>query len=367
MPQGSAYLIGVGSYSPGDPVPFDEIEDVLGRLEGVPKKLEKRLQRLRSVLRDMLGVEYCHYAYDPQTKALTESNVSMCEKSARLALAQAGMEPQEVALIVYAGILYDVLCPPSSVLVQEALGIPYCAEISIHSNCTAIYKALQVASDLVRIGRYPNALIVTSQLSSAFLQAAYYNPEVVTLEQVILRWFLSDGAGAWVISREPGPQLSLRVTETYLESVGLGIPPSMRMMAGALHSNLLEVYAKGIHHLEQDIKTVSELAPKLFKQGFDTMREKTGLNVKDITCFFANIPTKHMMDLLVNGLRRDFDFPELQFYTKLAHRGYPGAPAVVIALDEYLRETPVRPGDRLVSFVTESSKWMHAGFILDAC
>lgn len=367
MAEYPAYITGVGSYSPGDPIPFDRIEDVLGHLEGVPSKLEKRLRRLRSVLKDMLGVEYCHYAYDPRAKTFTDTNVSMCEKSARIALSQAGLAPRDVALIVYAGILYDVMCPPSSVLVQEALGIPYCAEMSIHSNCTAIYKGLQVAADLVRLGRYPNALVVTSQLSSAFLRAEYFNPRALTLEQVILRWFLSDGAGAWVITREPGPQLALKVTETYLESVGLGIAPSMRMMAGALHSDLRAVYDQGLHHLEQDIKTVSELAPKLFKQGFDTMREKTGLNVRDITCFFANIPTKHMMDLLVNGLRRDFDFPELQFYTKLAHRGYPGAPAVVIALDEYLKETPVRPGDRLVSFVTESSKWMHAGFILDAC
>ncbi len=367
MATSAAYITGVGSYSPGDPVPFDAIEEVLGRLEGIPRKLEKRLERLRAVLRDMLGIEYSYYAYDPRTQTFTDSNVTMCEKAARQALEQAGLDPREVELIVYAGILYDVMCPPSSVLVQEALGIPYCAELSIHSNCTAIYKALQVAADLIAGGRYRNALVVTSQMSSAFLRADYFNPRAVTLEQVILRWFLSDGAGAWVISNRQGPRVNLRVTETYLESVGLGISPSMRMMAGALHANLVEVYEKGLHHLEQDIKVVSELAPRLFKQGFDTMREKTGLNVRDITCFFANIPTKHMMDLLVNGLRRDFDFPELQFYTKMAHRGYPGAPAIVIALDDYLKEKPVRTGDRLVSFVTESSKWMHAGFILDVC
>jgi len=367
MTPSSVYITGIGSYSPGNPVPFECIEDVLGRLEGVPKKLEKRLERLRSVLREMLGIEYSYYAYDPQTGTFTDTNVSMCEKAARKALDQAHLAARDVELIVYAGILYDVMCPPSSVLVQEALGIPYCAELSIHSNCTAIYKALQVAADLLAGGRYRNALIVTSQMSSAFLRAEYFNPKMVSLEQVILRWFLSDGAGAWVLSRHPGPHVSLRVTETYLESVGLGIQPSMRMMAGALHANLVEVYEKGLHHLEQDIKMVSELAPKLFKQGFDTMREKTGLNMKDVTCFFANIPTKHMMDLLVNGLRRDFQLPDLPFYTKMATRGYPGAPAIVIALDEYLQEKPVLSGDRLVSFVTESSKWMHAGFILDAC
>ncbi|MEW6259146.1 MAG: hypothetical protein AB1547_04495 [Thermodesulfobacteriota bacterium] len=367
MSQRPAYITGIGSYSPGDPVPFEKIEHVLGKLTGVSQKLARRIERLNGVLKEMLGVEYSHYAIDPDTGQSNESNVSMCEKSARQALKQARIEPRNVELIVYAGILYDMMCPPSSVLVQDALGIPYCAEMSIHSNCTAIYKALQVAADAIRLGRYNNALVVTSQMSSAFLRAPYFNQKAVTVEQVILRWFLSDGAGALVLSADPGTELNLKVTETYLESVGLGIKPSMRMVAGALNSNFLEVYEKGLHHLEQDISTVSELAPKLFKQGFNTMLEKTGLNVRDITCFFANIPTKHMMDLLVNGLRKDHDFPELKFYTKLAHRGYPGAPAVVIALDDYIKEVGTRPGDRLVSFVTESSKWMHAGFILDAC
>jgi 3-oxoacyl-[acyl-carrier-protein] synthase III len=291
----------------------------------------------------------------------------MSEKAARKALSQAKVAPQDIDLIVYAGILYDYLCPPSSVLVQEALGIPYCAEMSIHSNCTAIYKAIQVAADLISNGRYNKALVVTSQISSVFLRAEYLNQKALTLEQVILRWFLSDGAGALVMSHKKGSDLTLQVTDTYLESVGLGIEPSMKMGVGVANSNPLEIYEHGYHHLVQDIKTVSEVAPRFFKQGFDQMLEKTGLKLQEVKCFFANVPTKHMMDELSFRLRKDFDYPDLPFYTKLATRGYQGAPAAIIALDDYLRETPMLPGDRWVSFVTESSKWMHAGFILDCC
>jgi 3-oxoacyl-[acyl-carrier-protein] synthase III len=253
------------------------------------------------------------------------------------------------------------------VLVQEALKIPYCAEMSIHSNCTAIYKAIQVATDLISNGRYGKALVVTSQMSSVFLRADYFNQKALTIEQVILRWFLSDGAGALVLSPEKVSDFSLKVTNTYLESVGLGIEPSMKMGVGIDNAHPLEIYEHGYHHLVQDIGTVSKLAPKLFKQGFDQMIRKTGLKLKEVKCFFANVPTKHMMDELASRLRKDFDYPNLPFYTKLATRGYQGPPAIIIALDDYLHETKMSPGDRLVSFVTESSKWMHAGFILDYC
>lgn len=369
MKNRSVYITGIGSFLPGDPIPFRDIENALGYITDASPKMIKRINRMRSLLSEMLGIEYCHYAIDLKTKKINETNVSMCEKAAKSALRQAGIDPKEIELIIYAGILYDYMCPPSSVLVQETLNIPHCAEISIHSNCTAIYKAIQIASDLIENGRYKNALLVTSQLSSSFLKADYFNQKKITLEQIILRWFLSDGAGALVLESRcnKNNNLNLKIIDTYLESVGLGIEPSMKMVAGAVNSNILKLYERGEHHLFQNISVVSKLAPKLFKKGFASMVLKTGLNVKDIKCFFANIPTRHMMDILQYELPRDFNCPEIKFYTKIATSGYPGAPAIIISLDNYLLENKLSPGDRLVSFVTESSKWMHAGFILDYC
>jgi 3-oxoacyl-[acyl-carrier-protein] synthase III len=361
------YVAGIGSFSPGDPIPFDQIEDVLGKITEAPKKILKRLNRIRPIMQGMLNIEYAHYAIDPKTRQSTESSVSMAVKAAKKALKSAEMEASEIDLIIYAGIVYDVWCPPSSTLVQEELKIPYCAEISIHSNCTAIYKAIQVAADLIAYGRYENALVVTSQLSSAFLRAEYFNQQAITEEQAILRWFLCDGAGALVLTPKNTGNGRLKVTDTYLESVGLGIEPSMKMPIGAVNWNHHQIIEKGLHHLTQDLKAVAKLAPVLSTKGFYNMMEKTKLDLSSIKCFFLNIPTEHFMDLAAKILRKDLNNPQLPIYTKLSTRGYQGVPAIIIALDEYTKETQLNSGDRLVSFVTESSKWMHAGFILDYC
>lgn len=359
------FVGGIGSFSPGDPVPFGRIEDVLGRITDAPKRIMRRIERMRSLMKDMLGIEYSHYAIDPSTGEQTETNTTMAKKAAEKALARAGLEAQDVQLIVHAGILYDYLCPPTSVLVQEALRIPYCAEMAIHSNCTAIYKAIQVASDLIAAGRYDNALVVTSQLSSPFLRADYFNQSVITEEQVILRWFLSDGAGAVVLqSKRPGNP-ALQVMDTYLESVGMDIQPSMRMNVGAVRSNPVEIFETGSHHLTQDLKTVAKLAPDLGARGFVTMLRKWERDLSRVKCFFLNIPTKHLMDAGADAVRKIMGNKELPFYTKLATRGYPGAPAIILGLDGYLGETELQPGDQLLTFVTESSKWMHAGFLLE--
>ncbi len=365
MNQRIPFIAGVGSFSPGKPVPFAEIEDYLGYIENAPPKIMKRMQRLRKVMKEMLGIEYSYYALDPITREGTESNVSMAVKSAQIALDKANLKAKDVDLIIYAGILYDVLCPPSSTLVQEKLEIPYCAEITIHSNCTAIYKAIQIGSDFIQLGRYKNILIVTSQLSSTFLRSEYFNQNKLTEEQLILRWFLSDGAGALVLTSEPKNSSKMYVEDTYLESVGSQMKPAMYMNIGAENWDIKKIYEDGDHHLTQHIKDVANIAPKQFEAGLNKMVEKTKLDVSTVKCFFANIPTKHLMDLTIDSLRKDWR-ADLPFYTKLSTRGYQGAPSIIVALDDYLQEHTLKPNERLVSFVAESSKWMHAGFIFNA-
>ena len=79
----------------------------------------------------------------------------------------------------------------------------------------------------------------------------------------------------------------------------------------------------------------------------------------------VNIPTRHLMDLCIKMLKEAYKVPDLNFYTKLGKRGYQGAPAILIALDEFCRENSLSQGDILMSMVTESSKWMQGGFILE--
>ena len=69
--------------------------------------------------------------------------------------------------------------PTASVRIQEALGIEQCREISIHANCTSAYKALLVASDFIKSGRYKKALVISSSMSSSELRAEYYNQAIV--------------------------------------------------------------------------------------------------------------------------------------------------------------------------------------------
>jgi len=360
------YIAGIGSYSPGAPVPFEQIEDVLGPIAGAPPKLTKWIDRMRPIMAEMLGVKYCHYAIDPRTRQATDDNVTMSVTAARRALESAGLAPTDLDLLVYGGSIMEQVSPPTTTLIQEELQIPACAEYSIHSNCTSVYKALQLAADQIRLGRYKHALITSSTLISPVLRAEHYNPKVLEKSQVLLRWFLCDGAGALVLTSDPGVgRKRLRILDTYIESIGLGLGPDMYMRLGGNRMNPLEVYEHGWHHLSQNFDRVAQLGVELGKKAGDRLMERMGMDWQQVKYMFMNVPTRHIYDQVVEETRRDKSNPGLQFYSKLADRGYPGPCAIIQALDGFLGETTPEKGALLASVVAESSKWIYGGFVLE--
>lgn len=363
-----AYIVGIGSYSPGEPIPFTRIEDVLGPISGLPPKLSRWIERMTPIMHEMLGVRFCHYAIDPDTRKPTEDNVTMSVKAAQRALEATGLKATDMDLLVFAGSIMERVSPPTTTLIQEALGIPNCAEYSIHSNCTSTYKALQLAADQITLGRYDHALVMSSQLISPLLRAEHFNPKALEKSQILLRWFLCDGAGAWVMSRDPSlGRKPLRVRGTYIESMGLGLGPDMYLNLGGQRMNPLEVYEHGWHHVTQNFDRVSTLSVDLGKKAAVRMMQRLGLDWRQITCLFMNVPTKHIHDQVVEEMRRDMNHPALQFYSKLADRGYPGPCAIMHGLDGFLSETTPAKGELLASVVAESSKWIYGGFVLEYC
>jgi len=360
------YVAGLGSFLPGNPIPFNEIESVLGKITEAPPKILNWIDRMRPIMQEMLGVETCHYALDPNTREPTDDNVTMSVKAAEKAMAMAGISNDDIELLVYAGVVMENMCPPTTVLIQEAMGIPDVAEYAIHSNCTSIYKAIQLAADQIALGRYKTALIMTSQLSSPFLRAEHYNQEVLTKPQILLRWFLSDGAGAIVLTSDPTlGRKRMKIIETYTESMGLGEGPDMYCIVGGHRVNLLEAYEHGWHHLTQNFDRVARLALELARKAMDRMVDRLGMDWNSIRYFFMNVPTKHIADQVLADMKADHEVANMEVYTKLAEHGYPGPCAIIHGLDGFLQEKTPHEGDIMFSVVAESSKWMYAGFVFE--
>jgi 3-oxoacyl-[acyl-carrier-protein] synthase III len=91
------------------------------------------------------------------------------------------------------------------------------------------------------------------------------------------------------------------------------------------------------------------------------MLDRDAVDPATIRFFQVNLPAKHIVESVLEecaaiGLRRG------AFAAHLAELGYCGPPMALIGLDRIVRSERLAPGERIVSFVTEVSKFMQAGY-----
>jgi 3-oxoacyl-[acyl-carrier-protein] synthase III len=360
------YIAGSGTYLPGDPIPFSDIEKVLGVLDKAPQKIQSWIQRTGPVMAQLLAIKHLHYAIDPVTREFTDDNITMAVKAAKQALSMASMRPEDIDLICYGSPHQDQM-PTATVRIQEALGIEVCDELSIHANCTSAYKALYVATELIKSGKNHNALVISSNLASSELRAEYFNQELIDKESLFLRWFLCDGAGAVIITADPALSRGFEVEYVRIESIGGKKPSLMFNNRPAYWMNPAEEYRQARHHLHQRFR--NELSSSLFQEpggsiflhGLQRMLDRGNIPVDRIKLFQVNFPSKHIADSVIDECI-GIGIPQSAVYSKLDEYGYSGPPMALICLDKIIRDERFTCDDRIVSFVTEVSKFMQAGY-----
>ncbi|MFC2171191.1 3-oxoacyl-ACP synthase [Acidobacteriota bacterium] len=360
-------VTGSGHYLPGDPVPPDKLEYYLGKITRAPKKVMRWLEKTGPLMREMLDIEYYHYAINPDTREMTETHQSMGVKAAKAALEAANMDPQDVEFIGV-GSPFAMRLPPLSTLIQDELGIDRCAEITVFSNCSSPYKALMIAHDAIRLGRYKNALIISTSMTSSAMMAEYYNQEDLTQEDAVLRWFLSDGAGAVVLESSDIDRDGVFLEATYIES--LNLPSAMGTRNPGYWVNPLTQYKERQHHIYQKMDRLAKHVAdpnaerSIFSAGIERMVKRHSIDLSDLKFFQINMPSKQVVEAILDDTEKTLGIKRETVYTKIATMGYPGPPACLICLDKILREETLMENDMILSFVLEVSKFMQAGFVM---
>jgi len=126
-------------------------------------------------------------------------------------------------------------------------------------------------------------------------------------------------------------------------------------------------FEKGYHHLRQKFRNAlstpifQEKDGSVFFCGLKRMLEKGSIAVDKIKFMQINLPAKHIAQSVKEEIEK-LGIPPETFYTKLDELGYPGPPMAFICLDKIIREEKLQKGDLIVSFVTEVSKFMQAGY-----
>lgn len=93
----------------------------------------------------------------------------MATKAAEIAIKNAGIDKNDIDMIILSTTLPDMFFPNTSSVLQFKLGIESkCACMDLNAACTGWIYGLQLAQSLIATGTYKNILLVGVEMTSAF-------------------------------------------------------------------------------------------------------------------------------------------------------------------------------------------------------
>ena len=365
----NGYIVSSGAYLPGSPIKTDEVEDYLGLVNGKRCPLKKRVLKSN-------GIETRHYALNKE-QAVTHSVEGIGSQAAQQCLDRSGLLPEEISMLTSATSQGDLALPGLASMLHGALELPPCELMSAHGICSSGMMALKSALNGVRLGEHKRALVCAVEMPSRQLRASRYEASLAQegsprfeADAAFLRWMLSDGAGAVLVSDKPAKKgLSLRIDWIRLRSFAHALP--VCMYAGrsprknALNSWLdyptyAEAEADGAMLLRQDTRLLDHIV----KLGVQELLEviKLGMiqadEVDHFLCHYSSHYFKGpILELLtLSGAM----IPEDRWFTNLYTKGNTGCASILIMLDEILQSDRLKVGQTILCVVPESGRFSVA-------
>jgi len=347
-------IVSTGSYLPGEPIDNETMESLAGP---VPEDVLEGLQ-----------VKTRHWAIDPETGEHRETNSGMAAKAVREALDLAGVEPDDVDLLVVSTCSPEYHLPPTSTFVQEKLGRESMAVVDIRSGCAGAVEAMDLARLHLERGDYRTAVVVGSEMISPLCAPVYLagGPKKVRMRDKLGIYSFGDGAGAMVLSAD-GAEGDGVLGAAALACVGGTKKPGMQVVGGGTHAPVEEQrQAKRLIELKVDVVESGRFTPFVLTEGLKATLERSGAKAEEIDhCVIPEGNAAYMTDELREAGLLTPEWTELEpkIFENLALVGATGSAAVPIALDYGWKTGAIKQGEMIMLLAIETSRWKYGGLV----
>ena len=263
-----------------------------------------------------------------------QATSDLATEAARRALADAGVRPEDVDLIIVATVTPDMPFPSTACLVQHRLGATRAAAFDIEAACSGFVYALDIASHFVASHTYNTVLVIGAEKMSSVVDWTDRNTCVL----------FGDGAGAAVLQNRPSAHGLLT---TCLGSDG-GKASLLELPAGgSACPPTAETVAARRHFLRMDGKETFKNAVTAMVTAANQALERCGLGIGDIRCVIPHQANQRILSAVAErlGARPDQVFSNVEKY------GNTSAARVGIALDEAVKSGRIRRGDLVLMVV----------------
>jgi len=306
-----AHLTGWGRYAPSQ---------VLTNAD-----LERMVDTSDEWIRSRTGIR------ERRVAAADETTASMGAVAARRAIAVAGLEPDDIDLILLATFTPDYWMPSTAALVKEAIGNTRAAAMDVSAACSGFVYAYASAHAHITSGMAKHVLVIGSETLSRFLDYTDRNTCIL----------FGDGAGAIVLSAsdEPGGGLGIELTTESSGAYMIWVPAG-----GAKAPPSTGTVGRGEHYIRMEGKETYRFATRTLASTALAAIERAGLRAEDIDLIIPHQANIRIIDAVAKGLGLPMD----RMFVNVDRYGNTSAASIPIALAEAVDAGRVHVGDRIV-------------------
>ena len=354
------WIQGSGRFLPGPAIDNEAMDAYIAPLNRISGRIKRRILSEN-------GIRSRHYAVDTEGRTV-HSCAGMAAAAIRACLHDGGLRLGDVGLLACGTSGGDALMPGFASMVQGELGAPPMQTFSSHGICASGVGAWESAAAALELGSHRNALVAAAEMPSRLFKRSRYAARDydADFDAHFLRWMLSDGAGALLLTSTPGESTGVRLRLRFIHQrsfsgdypvcMQLGLTPD-RDRSHLDFASWREAEESGALFLRQDIR----LLPHLFDIGVHEYAELAHAGWIDVPridhflCHYSSERFAPVVDELMH--KAGLAIPRERWYSNLTVRGNTGAASIFIMLDEFLRTHAPKPGERILCFVPESGRF----------
>ncbi|MEN8146129.1 MAG: beta-ketoacyl-ACP synthase III [Campylobacterota bacterium] len=370
------YINDIQAFLPNEAVDNSEIEKVLGQVGPRPSRAKKLILRSNKI-------KTRHYAIDKESGETTHTNAQIAAEAIRK-LNSDDFDINTVELLACGTTLPDQLLPNHALMVHGELGIPSCEVIATSGICLSGTMSLKYGYMSVLSGQSENAVATGSENASSVMRAQNFEEEVdarieklerqpeIAFEKDFLRWMLSDGAGAALMSAKPNTNgISLKIDWIVQKSYANELDACMYAGCEKLEDGSVkgwreyqpqEWLKQSIFSVKQDVKLLNEkIIEYTVTKPLRELIEKGTLNPDEITYFLPHYSSGYFRDKVYEGMKEaDCDIAQEKWFTNLPAKGNTGSASIYIMLEELFHSGRLNVGDKLLCYIPESGRFSTA-------
>ena len=260
-----------------------------------------------------------------------DTTCSMAATASLEALARAGVQPEELDVIVLSTATPDRLLPATAVDLQATLGASRAAAFDLSAACSGWLYGLTVAEGMIATGAAETALVIGAEKMSAIVNWKDRNTCVL----------FGDGAGATVLRRSTEGR---GILSSFMRSDGTLAELLFRPSGGASIPMTEAIIADGSHLVKMAGREVFKAAVRSMAEAADRAFIEAGLTGEDI-----DLMIPHQANIrIIEATAKHANIPMDKVFVNVDRYGNTSSASIPIALAEAIEAGRVREGSTVL-------------------